>query len=60
MEGYKRDSYGKKKRINVGNVIGDPFALATISIGMVSLGKAADTLAVITNAPYRLLGSSPL
>lgn len=30
-----RGSYGRKG-INMGNIIGDPFALATISIGAVS------------------------
>lgn len=35
MEGYKRDSFGKRKRFSMGNIFGDPFALATISVGIV-------------------------
>ncbi|GAM84235.1 hypothetical protein ANO11243_022290 [Dothideomycetidae sp. 11243] len=36
MEAYKRDSYGKKKRFNAGNIFGDPFALASISVAMIA------------------------
>ena len=33
---HSRAQYGRKS-VNLGNIIGDPFALATISISMVSL-----------------------
>lgn len=36
MESYKRDSFGRKKRFNMGNIFGNPFALASISVGVVS------------------------
>ncbi len=33
---HSRGQYGSRKGISIGNIIGDPFALATISISAVS------------------------
>jgi SHO1 osmosensor len=32
---HSRASYGRRKGIQMGNILGDPFALATISIAIV-------------------------
>ena len=37
MEANRRDTYSSRKRFDMGNIAGDPFALATISIGIVCL-----------------------
>ncbi|KAF4548791.1 putative high osmolarity signaling protein sho1 [Elsinoe fawcettii] len=53
MEGYKRDSFGKKKRFSMGNIFGDPFALATISVGIMAwlIAFVSSVIAVVqTNA----------
>ncbi|KAF2153010.1 hypothetical protein K461DRAFT_327512 [Myriangium duriaei CBS 260.36] len=54
MEAYKRDSYGKKKRFNAGNIFGDPFALATISVGIIAwiISFVASVIAVIQTKAY--------
>ena len=37
---HSRVQYGSRKGISMGNIIGDPFALATISIALVCLPRA--------------------
>ena len=36
---HSRGQYGRRNGISIGNIIGDPFALATISISAVSRGR---------------------
>ena len=49
---YSRAQYGRK-RISFGNIIGDPFALATISIATVSLDFRANEWCVETDVLTR-------
>ena len=35
MEANRRDTYHARKRFDIGNIAGDPFALATCSIAVV-------------------------
>lgn len=44
MEANRRDTYGAgRKRFSFGNIAGDPFALATISIAVVRINIAMDS-----------------
>ncbi|KAL1296725.1 hypothetical protein AAFC00_000195 [Neodothiora populina] len=36
MEAHRREVYGSRKRFNMGNIAGDPFALATVSIAIIA------------------------
>lgn len=73
--GYSRTQYSRNHRISFGNIIGDPFALATISTATVSLNSCPSRGAwmtdLLTRFPFcsshgqswrtsRSLSSSPL
>lgn len=46
METNRRDTYARRRRFNMGNIVGDPFALATISIALVCFIQRAFTARV--------------
>ncbi|PNS18033.1 hypothetical protein CAC42_3992 [Sphaceloma murrayae] len=54
MEGYKRDSFGKRKRFSMGNILGDPFALATISVGIMAwiISFVSSVIAVVQTGAF--------
>jgi hypothetical protein len=54
--GYGQRSSG----FSMSRIIGDPFALATISIGIVSIREYAASLDLVANVVYSSPGSSPL
>lgn len=53
--------YGQRSQgFSMSRIIGDPFALATISIGIVSSPEYAAVAGVVANTVYSSPGSSPL